>query len=396
MERLIIIVMILFVNTVTFSQIAAAEYFIDTDPGAGNASSLAVSGTMIDQNFTISTSGLSDGIHKLYVRVRKDDGTWGFYGKNVFYINSNNSISANIASAEYFIDTDPGVGNGSSLSVSGNLINQNFSIPTTGLSDGVHQLYIRVINENGTWGLYDKNVFFVNSNNLNLANIASAEYFIDADPGVGNGSSLSVSGNMINQNFNIPTSGLSNGVHQLYIRVINENGTWSFYDQNIFFVTPNNSNSALITAAEYFFDIDPGLGNATSIDFDDLETIDEDLEIQTPSDLSDGDHYLYIRVQNTNGVWSLYATSEMLSTLSTSDFGLSSFKFYPNPVKDVLCLKVQNQEIISFKVIDLTGKIIVEKQQIENQIDLSHLSSGVYLFHLKTDAGIVSKKFIKE
>lgn len=382
-------------NQMNNANIASAEYFMDTDPGVGNGTPLTISGSVINQDLNIPTIGLSDGIHKLYIRVINSDGTWSLYDKNVFYVNSNSSNNANIAYAEYFIDTDPGVGNANPLTVSGDIIDQNLNIPTTGLSDGVHKLYVRVINSDNSWSLYDKNVFFINPNNTNNASIASAEYFIDTDLGVGNGTPLVVSGNIVDANFNIATTGLSDGVHKLYVRLFNDDNTWSLYDKYVFYVSPNNLNTALITAAEYFFDIDPGIGNATSIDLNDAEIIDEDLVFQVPNDLPSGDHFLYVRVLNANGKWSLYALGENI-TLGTNDLYLKDFKYYPNPVKDILYLNTNNHTILDFKVIDLNGRVVLNEIPDNFTINLNRLSSGTYLFQLKTDTGHISKKFVKE
>ncbi|MEL0454605.1 T9SS type A sorting domain-containing protein [Flavobacteriaceae bacterium SZ-1-7] len=389
---------VFFINTNqnNTASIASAEYFMDTDPGVGSGMPLSVSGNTVDTDFIIPTTGLSSGIHKLYVRLLNTDGTFSLYDKNVFYINPDNTNSANIASAEYFIDIDPGIGSGMPLAVSGDVIDADFSIPTTGLSDGVHKLYIRVENENGTFSLYDKNVFYINPNHSNSANIASAEYFIDTDPGVGSGMPLNISGSLIDADFEIPTTGLSNGIHKLYFRVINEDGSWSLYDKNVFYVSPDNSNTSLITAAEYFFDIDPGIGNGTTIDLNDAEILDENLSLDVPANLSAGNHFLYMRVQNTDGKWSLYALGELVGPLSVSDEEKVYFKFYPNPVKDILYLDVENQKILDFKVINLRGEVVLENLQETNQIDMSSLSSGMYLFHLETEKGRVSKKFVKQ
>ncbi|MEM6517623.1 MAG: hypothetical protein AAF688_15685, partial [Bacteroidota bacterium] len=254
-----------------FAQITAAEYFFDTDPGVGNGSSLSVSGNTIDQDFSIPTTGLSEGIHKLYIRLINDNGQWSLYDNNVFYVNPSQDNSTQISGAEYFIDTDPGVGNGNSLSVTGNTINQDFSIPTVGLSSGVHKLHIRFLNTDGSWSLYDKRIFYINPNNENTAQIIGAEYFIDTDPGIGNGTALTVTGSQIDQNFNIPTGGLSDGSHKLFIRLINDDGGWSLYDSQLFYLSEGNTNTAFITAAEYFFDLDPGIGNANSLDLDEVE-----------------------------------------------------------------------------------------------------------------------------
>ncbi|WP_299556290.1 T9SS type A sorting domain-containing protein [Seonamhaeicola sp.] len=384
-------------NTENTANIASAEYFMDTDPGVGNGTALAVSGNVIDQDLNIPTTGLSDGVHKLYIRLINDDGSWSLYDKNVFYASPNNTNTANIASAEYFMDTDPGVGNGTALTVSGNVIDQDLNIPTTGLSDGIHKLYIRLINDDGSWSLYDKNVFYASPNNTNTANIASAEYFIDTDPGVGDGTALTVSGNVIDQGFNISTTGLSDGVHKLYIRLINDNGSWSLYDKNVFYTSPDNSNTALITAAEYFFDIDPGIGNASPIDLTDATNFDSDFDIQVPNDLPDGDHVLYIRVLNTDGTWSIYAQSEILPSLDTDEHSFNNtFKLYPNPVVDVLNVNTNKETIRALKIIDLTGKVVYDLKPENFRIDLSSLNPGTYLLQLKTDLGSVSRKIIKQ
>lgn len=291
-------------NQTNAASITAAEYFIDTDPGIGNGTALTMAGNVIDQNYNIPTTGLSDGIHKLYVRTINADGTWSIYDKNVFYINPDQSNAATISKAEYFIDTDPGVGNGTDLAMTGSSVDQNYNIPTTGLSDGIHKLYVRVINDDGTWSIYDKNVFYINPNQTNTAAIAVAEYFIDTDPGIGNGTALTMTGNVIDQNYNIPTTGLTNGIHKLYIRVINDDGSWSLYDRNVFYINPNQSNSALITAAEYFIDTDPGIGNGTALTLAG-NVVDELFNIPTTG-LPEASYKLFIRVKNANGTWSLY------------------------------------------------------------------------------------------
>ncbi|NRA94095.1 MAG: T9SS type A sorting domain-containing protein [Psychroserpens sp.] len=205
-----------------------------------------------------------------------------------------------------------------------------------------------------------------------------------------------MSGNSIDLDFDIPTTGLSDGNHKLYIRVINTDNSWSLYDQNVFYVSENNANAALITAAEYFFDIDPGIGNGTPIDLDDSVSIDEDLSVDVPVDLPDGDHFLYIRVQNTDGTWSLYATTEMFETLSDNEFAFEEFRYFPNPVKDVLNIDTNQQVISDLKIIDLHGRVVVHQTPGAHQIDLSQLESGTYLIYLTTHKGSISKKIIKQ
>ncbi|MGF1555025.1 T9SS type A sorting domain-containing protein [Paucihalobacter sp.] len=391
MKRFILCLLAIAVFYEVNSQITAAEYFFDTDPGFGNGVALSVNGEELNQNFDIPTTGLSNGIHKLNIRVQKQDGTWSIYGTEVFYIGPSNS--ANIASAEYFFNTDPGFGNGINLSFSGEFIDQNFIIPTEGLPIGVHKLFVRVTNTDGTWSLYNPKVFYRYPNETNTASISRAEYFFDTDPGLGNGTVLAMSGEMSDENFTIAEV-LDEGIHNLFVRVLNIDGTWSLYNRKLLYVYPKNT--ALITAAEYFFDIDPGFGNATPINLDAVENLDEDLEILVPEDLPDGDHYLYVRVLNSDGVWSLYATSEMLSTLSISELSKQQLKLYPNPVQDYLFLDTCGATVLDFKIIDLTGQIILDVPTPNEKVDLSHLSTGAYLVYLTTNQGRWSQKIVKQ
>ena len=297
-----------------------------------------------------------------------------------------------ITGGEYYFDIDPGFGNGVPLNISGEVIDQTMSIPTENLSDGIHKLYIRVLNDVGTWSLYDKKVIYVSPNNANASFIASAEYFFDSDPGFGNGTTINVSGDNIDDDNSIATENLTDGIHKLYIRVLNEAGIWSLYNRKVIFVNSNILNSAPIAAAEYFIDEDPGLGLGTSIEISGL-SIDEDLAIDIPEDLTEGDHIIYIRVLNEDGIWSLYAHSDV-STLSNEEFELNSIKFYPNPVKDILHLDTKNQQITGFKIIDLTGKIVYKTIPQAYRVNLQNLSPGMYLVNVKTKNGSLSKKII--
>lgn len=392
MERFVLLLLALTFACGLNAQINAAEYFFDTDPGFGNGIALSLTGESVNQDFVLPTTGLTEGVHKLHLRVKRDDGTWSIYGTKFFVISPLNTT--NMASAEYFFDSDPGFGNGIALTLSGETINQDFNVPSVGLANGVHKLYVRVVNTDGTWSLYDQNLFYVYSNESNTANISSAEYFFDTDPGLGNGTALSMSGAIVDQNFTIATTALSDGIHKLHVRVSNDDGRWSLYDRKVLYVYQNNT--ALITAAEYFFDIDPGFGNATAIDLNEVENLDEDLVLEVPEDLPEGDHYVYIRVLNTAGVWSLYATSDVLPSLSISEVTTQKLRIYPNPVKDYMFIETNGDTLLDYKVIDLTGQVVLDGKLPNGKIDLSYLSSGTYLMYFTTNLGRSSYKIIKD
>ena len=106
--------------------------------------------------------------------------------------------AADIAGTEYFFDTDPGQGNGVGLSAADGAFDSQedvdlFSIDTSLLKIDSHTLYVRFMSDEGVWGMarpisYDPN--FVSPANFKITGekwITAAEYYIDTDPGSGNG-----------------------------------------------------------------------------------------------------------------------------------------------------------------------------------------------------------------
>ena len=113
-------------------------------------------------NQTISTAPLSKGLHHLFVRARFTSGMWSVVSQRSFYVTSPTN-SDTIAGAEYFVDSDPGIGNGFSLSVNPSdtlrLINQ--ILPSSNLTPGIHHLFVRTKNETGVWSVATQRSFYV-------------------------------------------------------------------------------------------------------------------------------------------------------------------------------------------------------------------------------------------
>ena len=71
--------------------------------------------------------------------------------------------SQQLNQAEYFFDTDPGLGNATALTVgaaSDSLI-LNQSVSTVGLSAGFHTLFVRFRDTQGVWGLSEGRGFLL-------------------------------------------------------------------------------------------------------------------------------------------------------------------------------------------------------------------------------------------
>lgn len=227
------------------TNIVAAEYFLDTDPGLGNGTALTIgaSGDVINFTADIPTT-LPNGFHFLAIRVKGNNGQWGLFEKRGFYISAAAVDAGNITAAEYFVDTDPGVGNATSIPVgtNGAVVNFTANIPSS-LPPGFHFLAIRTKNADGQWGLFEKRGFYISTAAVDMDNIVAAEYFVDADPGVGNATALTITtpGGITTETFLIPEPSLTLGQHYLAIRVKDAGGLWSLYEYD----TLNIGNSTI-------------------------------------------------------------------------------------------------------------------------------------------------------
>jgi hypothetical protein len=234
------------ISNATLANITAMEYFFDNDPGFGNGTSISfTASTTLTQNFQISMPvNLSEGFHFLTVRAKDVNNKWSIVGLRPFYhqpIQSN--TLANITAMEYFFDNDPGYGSGTALSfIASSNVNQSYQIPVPGnLSEGFHFLTLRARDANNKWSLVSTKPFFKQSlANNTLLKIVSLEYFIDTDPGFGNGTPLALTASTnISKEFLVNLDNLGNGNHTLLIRAKDANNKWSLLSIRDFIVQNN-------------------------------------------------------------------------------------------------------------------------------------------------------------
>ncbi len=230
------------IASVSAQQVATAEYFFDTDPGVGNGTPVPgfTAADSVDVSFTASTVGLAPGGHHLFIRYKDAQGKWGIYEGRGFYVDAGVPPQQNaplVAQAEYFFDTDPGVGNGTPIPgfTAADSVDVSFTASTVGLAPGGHHLFIRYKDAQGKWGIYEGRGFYVDAGvppQQNAPLVAQAEYFFDTDPGIGNGTALPsfTANDTVDLTSSISAAGLSVGIHQLFIRYKDASGKWGIYE----------------------------------------------------------------------------------------------------------------------------------------------------------------------
>jgi len=307
MKRLLT-VLLCFFSLHSFSQsISQAEYFFNTDPGTGNATAITITaGDTVNFTASINTN-LTQGFHTLNIRTRDNMGVWGLTESRTVYVSNNAIGTSAIVAAEYYFDADPGQGNGSAASIgaSGDTVNFIAAIPTT-LAAGFHTLNFRSKDANGIWGLTEARAVYVSNSAVNSTPVVAAEYFIDADPGTGNATAVSIgtTGDTVNFIAGLPTT-LPLGFHTLNIRAKGAEGTWGLTESRAFYIAATIANAAQINTIEYFIDADPGFGNAAQLGFSATDTTNQSLLIALPAGLADGQHFLIASGKNTEGIWGL-------------------------------------------------------------------------------------------
>lgn len=149
---------------------------------------------------------------------------------------------------------------------------------------------------------------FTNSINGVAQVIHRAEYFIDSDPGNSNATPITISspGNNVNFSFSVPTTSLTTGFHTIGVRIRqNTAPRWSHTQFSSFYIIPpvTGISATTITAAEYFFDADPGFGNGTAFSFTSGSSVSFISSINIGS-LTPGFHILNCRLKDNQNKWS--------------------------------------------------------------------------------------------
>jgi|GEM_PF-1296873 len=292
--------------------ITAMEYFIDSDPGYGSATAVAITPAtdITDFAFTVDLSATSDGFHTLFIRSGDANGSWSMTHSRPFYIlNGSGSSATNVTKLEYFIDSDPGYGAGADVPVTPgiSITDLNFVVPLNSIPQGFHTLFVRARNADGEWSVTHSRPFYIlNAAANTLHDITKVEYFIDSDPGFGAGTDVPVTPgiNISDLNFAVPLSSVAQGFHTLFVRSLNANGQWSMTHSRPFYIL-DGADSSLpnIAKLEYFIDTDPGFGEGVDVPVTAATSI-ADFNFAVPlGSVSPGFHTLFVRSQDANGMW---------------------------------------------------------------------------------------------
>jgi flagellar basal body rod protein FlgF len=234
--------------------IAEVEAYVgNTDPGIGNGTPITIpTGTTnaTATNTTLNFTAQPNGVQYLYIRSRDVSGKWSLSNYKLFTVGNFNYPVApalqNIAEVEAYVgNTDPGIGNGTPITIptgTTNAVVTNTTLNFTAQPNGAQFLYVRSRDVSGKWSLTNYKFFTVGVFGYPLTpiappNIGNLEYYVDNDPGFGNGTPITftASNNVQLNNIPISISGtLTNGTHVFHIR--SKQNPWSIDNARSFSV----------------------------------------------------------------------------------------------------------------------------------------------------------------
>ncbi len=318
-----------------------------------------------------------------------------FLAFSVCVLGQNQPRNQNVVAGEYFINGDPGEGNGTPLSSTYGYATANITISPALSSNDV--VYIRFKSSNGLWGpprAFKNNYPIRASGSV----IQGGEYFLNTDPGTGNAMGFTFqNGNEIT----VPSIS-ANRNDRVYLRVKDSYGRWSDavcrsyrYKNLIGAQYKIKFKSGTTTAWQNMLIQNQGLPSAYFSALTD-----------TTASVGNGDT-VFVRFQSEDYIWGIifnnYEVTAVKNRTNTIPTRFSLDNAYPNPFNPNTTIGFGVPEIahVKLSVYDILGRevaALVDKEVAPGvynvTFDANRLSSGVYFYRL--DAGTYHdiKKFL--
>ena len=117
-----------------------------------------------------------------------------------------------------------------------------------------------------------------------------------------------------------------------------------------------------------------------------------------------GTRYFYMRLTSLIGITAsdlLYGQDQLLiiidydgTKVGINKLSVHDYRLFPIPATRQLFIEGVNTN--QFKIYDLTGRLVKEGDVLQNTIDVSDLSNGLYVLNGLSDKGMIVQKFLKQ
>lgn len=224
------------------SNLVRGEYWIDQDLGIGanNNFALAAAPNATDVDLPVSLAGYAPGVHTIGIRTLDTDGSWSLTNfSTAVVIEVPPAPPSDLAETEYFLNEDPGFGNGltawagNDTDTAGVQFNPDLSNAVA----GVNTLFVRSRTHDGVWSLTDHSTVLVIEPEV-ATEIVQVETFAlpGPDPGFGSADQHSVISPAIDLSayvFDAPVVSGTDLYDTVMVRSKDANGRWSLTNRVI-------------------------------------------------------------------------------------------------------------------------------------------------------------------
>jgi len=310
-----------------------------------------------------------------------------------------------VDNAEYFWDTDPGIGSANPMSALDGAYDEAveavFLQTATLPSLGAHTLGIRVKDQQNNWGPTFTTVVVIEPSVVTAPEITvtQAEYFWDADPGVGSGTPMIAFDGDFNsalEAISMETSALpGEGVHVLNVRSKDVNGGWSQPFRVVVEVLGGvvTFPQIRVSAAEYYVNDDPGPGLGApmlAVDGDFSSALEAIKGGGIPAPVTAGVNVLWLRAKDVNDIWGpSFGIVVNIDTTITGTVGMVdqepvSMRLSPNPASGDAGFSILFDRPVTdalVRVLDGAGRVVIERQARQErrmELRMPHAAPGVY------------------
>jgi hypothetical protein len=197
-----------------------------------------------------------------------------------------------------------------------------------------------------------------------------------------------------------PIAGATNATHVVYLSgiydvvAINPTSCVSFSDTlTAVYCNPFVTPSIAMTSANDLVLSNYPASSTIEWFLDDVLVPNQNNDTLTP--LTNGNY----SVQITDPFGCSYSTSDFLMDVSVSEMAFGQWVIYPNPVKDVLTIQVEEQLLLAtFELLDISGRILKSARisSLISHFDIQDFPSGIYFIRINLNNQIQLKKIVIE
>jgi len=309
--------------------LAAFEYWFDDIFESRKCNNIN-SQNLLELNASLSTSGLSNGLHSFHLRVLDKKGYWSAVASDFFHkLPLSLEGERLITTCEYWFDNDFAKKVATEITP-GQTITTNEGFDVSTLLTGLHSYHVRYKDDAGRWSSVVSEFF----HKLPLLpegerKITACEYWFDDD--FANKVSTEIThGQTITTNEGFDVSTLLVGLHSYHLRYKDDAGQWSSVVSEFFHKLPASAEGTRkITAYEYWFDVDYAEKVAVPVSPEQLVSLNNGLDAVS---LQTGLHTYHVRYKDDAGQWSSVVSEffHKLPLSSAQDNLITAYRYWFN------------------------------------------------------------------